>query len=166
MSYASFTAPSEGTNKFEETLGIMMCLLAAIVTGLQYTIIRVINQHISYLTKPFFFGIGGTVVCVLPLLGGDSDKLYSFEGVDAVGVLLLCGIGLGFFCGEMFISLALRLDKAGRVSAFKYLEMVVAYIADVAIFGTTVYPTDVSGGVVILCSFLAITVLKLKGYLT
>ena len=68
VSFASFTGPVE--DQFRETAGILMCLLAAVLMGGQYTIIRFINQHTSFLTKPFFFGAGGTVVCLLPLLGG------------------------------------------------------------------------------------------------
>ena len=76
---------------------------------------------------------------------------------------MLLGIGLGYFFGEMLISLGLFLEKGGRVAAFKYGEVVLSYIADVTIFGTAVYATDLSGAIIILGSFTTITILKAKG---
>ena len=74
-------------------------------------------------------------------------------------MLLLFLIGLGSFLGHACISVAYKLEKAGRVVIFKYTEMVYAFLYD-WFMGLSIAVTDIVGAALIAGSLLTITLLN------
>ena len=81
--------------------------------------------------------------------------MFSFDRYEPLTVVLLSLIGLGSFLGHICLNLAYQNEKPGRVIAFKYSEMVYAFIYDwVLHVGLAV--TDYVGAILIASSLFAI----------
>ena len=56
--------------------------------------------------------------------------MFAFDQYEPYTVLLVSLVGLGSFLGHTFMSIAYQHEKAGRVAAFKYTEIVYAFLYD------------------------------------
>lgn len=70
--------------------------------------------------------------------------------MDLRTFLLLLVTSFFSYISQVLISWALSLEKAGRVSALNYLQVVIAFIADLVFFDTEIRWTDFLGAFLII----------------
>ena len=66
---------------------------------------------------------------------------------------------MGFF-SQFFLSASYQLEKAGRVSAVRYLQIVLSFFVDVIVFKTSFSFQEILGAIFIVSSNFAIVFLK------
>jgi drug/metabolite transporter (DMT)-like permease len=102
-------------------------LVSAVFAAGSYVTIRAIRRDPPVLVVLYFSAV--TVLLCLPIVWG------GWVGVSLVDVLLLIGIGVATHVGQVCITWAFRLERAGAVSAVGYLQIVFAAAWGWLLFG-------------------------------
>ncbi len=118
-------------------------LLGAVVSGLAYVLVRHVSRSEEPLVIVFWFALvsaAGSLPFVL---------------VDAVlprgaGWWLLAGVGVTTYLGQIFVTLGLRAERAGRAMAVAYLQVVFAAGWGALVLSEAPDRWTVGGGVLIL----------------
>lgn len=105
----------------------LMGIFAAATAGLAYTMIRVIGEKEDFFTVILSFSGIATITC-FPSLFTDRSGLTTFN------ILIMCGAGLSFMVGQIFLTLAYRNAPASEVSIYSYAGLIIA-----AIYGFTIF---------------------------
>ncbi|MBI3306981.1 MAG: DMT family transporter [Candidatus Omnitrophica bacterium] len=122
---------------------LLLALLSAVFASIAYVLIRAIHQRESPLTVIFYFTSISTVGSLFLLPMG-------FRWPDLFGWLLLMGVGIGSFYGQLWMTLALRQAPASLVSPFCYFTPLLNFIYGAIFFG------DILTGRVLTGAFLII----------
>ena len=77
---------------------------------------------------------------------------------------LLAAVGLTGWIAQEGVTAAVSLEKAARVSPINYIQVVIAWLADVLLFNTKVVWTDIVGTFMIIF-FTFLNALYRGGYL-
>jgi drug/metabolite transporter (DMT)-like permease len=107
-----------GAERALDTTAVALGLVSALFAAASYVTIRGIRRAPPLLVV-FWFGAVTVVLCVPIIAGG-------WVGVSALDVLLLVGIGVATHVGQLCITWAFRMERAGAVSAVGYLQIVFA----------------------------------------
>jgi drug/metabolite transporter (DMT)-like permease len=107
-----------GAARALDATAVALGLVSAFFAAGSYVTIRGIRTTPPLLVVFYFSAI--TVVLCVPIVAG------GWVGVSAADVLLLIGIGLATHVGQLCITWAFRLERAGAVSAVGYLQIVFA----------------------------------------
>jgi len=99
-------------------LPVLAGLVGAVVSGLAYVIVRHVARTENPLVIVFWFALVSAVGS-LPLLRG-------FVPPSPATVWLLLGVGVTTFLGQIFVTLGLRAERAGKAMAVAYLQVVFA----------------------------------------
>ena len=67
--------------------------------------------------------------------------------------ILICG-------AQVFTTEAYMYEKAGRVAPITYLQTIICCLADIIMFGTSLSPNQVLGGILIIATNFTIALLK------
>ena len=126
-------------------------LLSAVFVGIVYVSIRAIKQHESPLTIIFYFTAVSTVGSIAFLPAG-------FHWPHFYDWLLLLGVSVGSFYGQVWMTLSLRRAPASLVSPFSYLTPVLSFLYGLIFFGERLKPMPllgafliILGGILIIC---------------
>jgi len=107
-----------GATRALDATAVALGLVSAMFAAGSYVTIRRIRRDPPPLVV-FWFGAATVLLC-LPIIAG------GWVGVTAIDVLLLVGIGVATHVGQLSITWAFRLERAGAVSAVGYLQIVFA----------------------------------------
>ena len=86
----------------------------------------------------------------------EASSNPDLPSLDYTTIAALVGIGIGAGGGQIGITMAYHKANAAWVSAFSYLTVVVATFYGFAIFGETLDPADLVGGLLIIGSGVAL----------
>ena len=131
-----------------DPLAVMAAVIASILSGLVYTIVRKLrdtdapNVIIFYLSWVGFFG-------ALPFAG-------NWVVPAGWAWVWLLGAGVTTQAAQIFLTRGLHLEKAGRAVSVGYLQVVFAFIWGAIVFGTLPDFQSIVGAVLIVGSVLLI----------
>ena len=110
-------------------LEIFLGLLSAVFTAVAFISIRALKHKESPYTVIFYFTAISSLCagCFMPFIG--------FRWPDAHEWLLLIGIGIGTFYGQLWMTISLSMAPTALVSPFIYLTPLLSYIYGLIFFG-------------------------------
>jgi len=123
-------------------LPVLAGLVGAVVSGLAYVIVRHVARTENPLVIVFWFALVSAIGS-LPLLPG-------FVPPSPATVWLLLGVGVTTFLGQIFVTLGLRAERAGKAMAVAYLQVVFAALWGALILAERPDRWTLVGAVVIL----------------
>jgi drug/metabolite transporter (DMT)-like permease len=122
-------------------------VLAAVLAGVAYTLVRHLRDHDPMLVVFYFAGI--TSLLGFPLM------LPSFVWPRGGEWLMLLAVGVATLFGQIFLTLGLQRERAGRAAAIGYVQIVFAALWGALVFGELPRPTTLLGaGVIVACTVL------------
>ncbi len=136
-----------------ESWNLMVCLglLSAVFVGIVYVSIRALRHHESPLTIIFYFTAVSTI-------GSLAFLPFGFVWPDWKGWLLLAGVGVGSFYGQLWMTIALRRAPASLVSPFSYLTPLMSFFYGLIFFGEKLSALSLFGAFLIIAAGCLISV--------
>nr|XP_056705515.1 solute carrier family 35 member G1-like [Euleptes europaea] len=121
--FGSRVAGLEGsyTDHFKGTIA---ALISAISASSAFVIIRKVGKSVHYFLTIWYYAIVGLIISTITLFVLDSWSL-PYCGKDRYLLIL---IGLFGLCGQIFLTKALQIEKAGPVAIMKTMAVVFAFI--------------------------------------
>lgn len=107
---------------------IFLGILSAVFVGIVYVLIRAIRHRESPYTVIFYFTIVST-------LGSVFFLPFGYKWPDLREWLLLAGVGVGSFYGQLWLTTSLRHAPASLVSPFSYLTPLFSFVYGILFFG-------------------------------
>ena len=126
-------------------LMIFLGILSAVFVGIVYVSIRAIKGHESPLTIIFYFTGVST-------LGSLFFLPMAFHWPDWKEWLLLLGVGVGSFYGQLWMTVSLRRAPASLVSPFSYFAPALSFLYGLIFFGEKLKPIPFLGAFLIILS--------------
>lgn len=143
-------------------IGVAVGVMAAVTIAGSFTMVRVVAVSSHFLIAMFYYCLATTafapIAYLVLLLGGHTPTFYTYEQFLRIGVLCIFG-----FFSQLFLSASYKLEKAGRVSTVRYLQIVLSFVVDVTIFKTEFSYLEVLGALCIVSSNFIIVLLKCLG---
>ncbi len=122
---------------------VLLGLLSAVFVGIVYISIRALRHHESPLTIIFYFTAVSTA-------GSTAFLPFGFHWPTFYEWLLLLGIGIGSFYGQLWMTIALRRAPASLVTPFSYLVPLMSFIYGFLFFGDRLTAASLIGGAMII----------------
>jgi drug/metabolite transporter (DMT)-like permease len=107
-----------GAERALDTTAVVLCLISAFFAAASYVTIRSIRKDPPLLVVFYFSSV--TVVLGAPIVA------LGFTPPTLMEALIVLGVGVATHVGQLWITWAFRLERAGRVSAVGYLQIVFA----------------------------------------
>ena len=123
-------------------LPVLAGLVGAVVSGLAYVIVRHVARTENPLVIVFWFALVSAI--------GSLPFLRGFVPPSPATVWLLLGVGVTTFLGQIFVTLGLRAERAGKAMAVAYLQVVFAALWGALILAEQPDRWTLVGAVVIL----------------
>jgi len=118
---------------------------------------RKLGTEIHSSVNPLWFGVFSVIACYIGMVAL-SDPIVEEFTWEAIGILMAVGF-FGWIAQEG-VSKAMQVEKAGRAAPLNYLQVVIAWVADVFLFDMRVKWTAVLGTVCIVLFTLLSTIQK------
>ncbi len=129
-------------------LMVWLGVLSAAFTGIVFVTIRAMRHHEDPLTIIFYFTSISTV-------GSLAFLPFGFEWPNLVEWLILLGVGIGSFYGQLWMTIALRKAPASLVTPFSYLTPLMSFIYGFLFFGDQMQIIALLGaGLILLAGIL------------
>jgi drug/metabolite transporter (DMT)-like permease len=127
--------------------GVVAALAGAILAAWAYTLVRRLRQHDAMLIVFYFAAVS--------VIGGFPLMLPAFVWPHGVEWVLLLGVGLATFLGQITMTLGLQRERAGLATAVGYLQIILAATWGMLFFGDSIHLTTIAGATVIVsCTLL------------
>lgn len=113
-------------------LGCGIGLSSGITSGFAYLFMRRMGQDVDPSTSLFYFALTCTIgsYLMMVVMGDIHAEPYDYV---AIGWLFLAG--LFGFTAQLGVNTAISMSKAGPLAALNYLQVVIAFLFDITIFG-------------------------------
>lgn len=129
-----------------DSLGVAAALAASVLAALAYVLIRRMRGVDADVIVFFFAAV--SVVLALPFTVAHAVIPHGGEW------LVLLGIGLATWGGQMGLTLGLQQERAGRATSVGYLQIVFATGWGILVFGDTPEPLAILGAAIIVSATL------------
>lgn len=126
-------------------------VVGAVFSAISYVVIRRLGATEHHMVVVFYFPLV-TGPASLPLLAVEGMVLP--EGVEW---LLLLGIGISAQLGQIEITQGFKLETASRASAVTYLQIVLAYMWGILLFGEYPNALSVLGAILVVLGVFSVT---------
>jgi drug/metabolite transporter (DMT)-like permease len=126
-------------------LAVGVALMGAVLSAAAYVTTRRLTRTNDPLVIVFYFALT-TVIGSIPF------NLVSFTPPEGREWAFLAGVGVATLGGQVFLTKALQLEKAVRVMAVGYLQIVFAVLLGIALFSEIPDVWSVAGAAVIIGS--------------
>ena len=126
-----------------------IALLGAVLSAMAYVIVRKLSTTEDALVIVFWFAALSTIGAI-PFTAADAVMPTAWEW------LALAGIGVVTQLGQVFMTHGLRLEKAGRVMAVGYMQIVFAALWGVLFFAEVPDAWGIGGALLIVLGTLGI----------
>ncbi len=106
-----------------------------------------------YVVPTLYFSLLSTLLCPVassayPLLYSHTQYSYSLSG-------LMLAMGVCSFLGQSFNNKAYSYEKAAKVAAMNYFEIVFGFLASALLFGSPIRVSDIVAALLIVsCTFI------------
>ncbi|XP_043845899.1 solute carrier family 35 member G1 isoform X2 [Dromiciops gliroides] len=107
--------------------GALAAVGSALCGALTLVILRKVGKSVHYLLSIWYYLVIGLLECVIALFVLGEWRLPHC-GLDRLYLILIALLGLG---GQIFITRALQIEKAGPVSIMKTMDVVFAFILQI-----------------------------------
>lgn len=124
---------------------VLLGLLSAVFTGIVYVSLRALRHHESPLTVILYFTAISTA-------GSLFFLPFGFRWPDWQEWLLLLGVGVGSFYGQLWMTIALRRAPASLVTPFSYLTPLLSFVYGFLFFGDKLSVSSIIGGAMIVAA--------------
>jgi len=125
-------------------LPVAASITAAVLAAVAYALVRHLRAHDHMVIVFYFAGI--TSLAALPLM------LPTFVAPRGSEWPLLLAVGLTTLFGQVFLTLGLQRERAGRATAIGYVQIVFASLWGVLFFGEAPRLATLAGAAVIVAS--------------
>lgn len=132
-----------------DPLGVAFALGAAICSSLAYVTVRQLSRTEHPLVIVFYFPLVATPLAI-------PWAAAAWVTPTPLELLLLVGIGLATQLGQVFLTLALSVERVGRAAAVGYLQIVFAIGWQLALFGAAPTPFTLGGAALIVAGTFAV----------
>lgn len=143
----------------DRILGSALVLLAAVISGLSFTIIRKLGTSIHFLLS--VIALGSTTAPLGIVFGGLFNPLAIAQNVKA-GVFIMAMSGVCSFISQCALSKGLQLSKAGPAVMVMNLEVPMTYILAAVTIGEIPPTTRMLGAGLVVLSAVMIAMQKVK----
>lgn len=126
-----------------DPLGIAFALGSVVCASLAFVTVRKLSRTEHPLVIVFYFPLVSTPLAV-PWLA------VSFVMPQPIDWLLLVGLGITTQVGQVFLTKALAIERAGRAASVGYLQVAFAMIWQLVVFGDAPTPWTLAGAGLIL----------------
>lgn len=151
-------APGSQFTKMDIFIGTVFSITGAWGASAAFVCMRFM-KNIHYSISPFWFATGCTFFSPIGSLGMMMAKpqtvIYTWEIIG-----LITAASVASFFGQVFQSRAYQLEKASRVAAVNYLQIVTSFLWDLLYFKSTLHWLDIVGCVLIVGTILLVVILK------
>lgn len=127
-------------------------LAAAVLAAVAYTLVRHLRHHDAMLVVFYFAGV--TSLLAFPLM------LPSFVWPHGTEWAMLLAVGASTLGGQIFLTLGLQRERAGRATAVGYVQIVFASTWGALVFGDVPAATTLAGAAVIVVCTLSLARLR------
>ncbi|NWR91872.1 S35G1 protein, partial [Furnarius figulus] len=124
--FGSRVAGIEG-NYSDHLKGTIAAILSTVSAALTLVILRKVGKSVHYCLSIWYYAVIGLIGCVIALFFLNEWRLPHC-GKDRVLLILIGVLGLG---GQIFLTKALQIEKAGPVSIMKTVDVVFAFILQI-----------------------------------
>ncbi|KAH1167862.1 solute carrier family 35 member G1 [Mauremys mutica] len=107
--------------------GTIAAIISAVSTALTFVILRKMGKSVHYFLSIWYYAVIGLIECIVALFVIDEWTL-PYCGTDRFLLILIGLLGLG---GQIFITKALQIEKAGPVAIMKTMDVVFAFILQI-----------------------------------
>jgi drug/metabolite transporter (DMT)-like permease len=143
-------------------MGVLIGIMAAVMIAGSFTMVRIVAINFHFMIPMFYYWLATTAFAPLGYLVllfiGHQPNVYTSDDLMRLLVLWIFG-----FFSQFFLSASYKLEKAGRVSSVRYLQIVLSFLVDVMVFKTSFSIQEIIGTALILTTNLGIVVLKWTG---
>lgn len=137
-------ARSYDLNEYPEFYtGVIIALSGSIASGFAYLSMRRLGTTVHALANPYYFGLFTLPACLI--VNFSLGDVFSPDMITWTGIGLLLVTGIFGWIAQEGVSKAMQVEKAGRAAPINYLQVVIAWIADVCFFGASATWTDLLG---------------------
>jgi drug/metabolite transporter (DMT)-like permease len=133
-------------------LPVAAAVAAAVLAAVAYALVRHLRRHDHMLIVFYFAGL--TSLAAFPLM------LPAFVRPHGKEWLLLLAVGLTTLFGQIFLTLGLQRERAGRATAVGYVQIVFASAWGAIFFGDLPRPATLLGAAVIVASTVLLSRLR------
>lgn len=119
-------------------------------------------KEIHYAIAPFYYGICGTLVSMIFIMGQAAETLGEPSRLGMNDYILFFLIGATSALGALFKSLAFHYEKVTTLSLLKYTNLFYSLAADFILFHSVIYFGEIIGAFLIITSNCVIAFLKYK----
>jgi drug/metabolite transporter (DMT)-like permease len=133
-----------------DPLGVVIALSSAVFSSLAYVTVRRLVKTEHPLVIVFYFPL---VAAPLSLPWAAAEWVWP----SAIDWLLLAGIGVTTQLGQVFLTMGLAIEKAGRATSVGYIQICFAVIWQLAIFGEEPGLGTLLGAGLIIAGTLAVS---------
>lgn len=133
-----------------DPLGVSVALASATFSAFAYVTVRQLVKTEHPLVIVFYFPL---VAAPLSLPWALADWVWP----SAIDWLLLAGIGVTTQLGQVFLTMGLAIERAGRATAIGYVQIVFAVLWQLAIFGDQPGLGTLLGAALIIAGTLAVS---------
>ena len=130
------------------TLPVVSSLTAAVLAAIAYTLVRHLRSHDPMLVVFSFAGV--TSLAALPW----TVPVFVLPRGSEWAVLL--AVGVSTFLGQLFLTLGLQRERAGRAMTVGYVQIVFATIWGILVFGQRPGVATLLGATIIVGSTLVL----------
>lgn len=133
-----------------DPMGVSVAVASAVLSSLAYVTVRTLAKTEHPLVIVFYFPLIATPLAI-------PWAAYDFVLPSTTDWLLLVGIGISTQIGQVFLTKALVLERASRVTAVGYIQICFAVIWQLVVFGK--YPAlgTVLGAALVIAGTLAVS---------
>lgn len=143
-------------------LYMLVPLMSAVACGFVYNFTRQLAQAVHWIIAPTYFGLG--IACIIPVLLLTGSSLTGHLTMYSASVVaLMVAMYFAGWLGQLFMSKALQVEVAGRVTVINYSQIVILFVCDVAFFHEQINIVDVLGTALIIGCNFTIGLLKFLG---
>ncbi|MEJ7598725.1 MAG: DMT family transporter [Kofleriaceae bacterium] len=132
-----------------DPIGLGFAVAAAMSSAVAYVTVRQLSRTEHPLTIVFYFPLVATPLAI-------PWAVMDWVTPAPIDWLLLVAIGLATQVGQVFLTLGLSLERAGKATAIGYLQVVFAMLWQLIIFADPPAMASVMGAALILAGTLAV----------
>jgi len=133
-----------------DLVGVACALASAVTASLAYVTVRQLSNTEHPLVIVFYFPL---VAAPLAIPWAAADWVWP----GARGWLLLAGVGVATQIGQVFLTKALAIERAGRATSVGYLQICFAIVWQLVVFGDAPSVWTLAGATLIIAGTLAVT---------
>nr|HEX4318992.1 DMT family transporter [Kofleriaceae bacterium] len=140
--------PTGGDGAFD-AVGVVAALGGAVCSAFAYVTVRELSRTEPPLVIVMYFPIVSVPLAI-------PWALSDWVTPAPIDWLLLAGIGAATQVGQVFLTLGLAAERAGRASSVNYVQIVFAMAWQLAVFGDVPTPTTIAGAALIIAGTLVV----------